>query len=99
MRTVIAVVATGWGLVMALAPLLQARIVWRTRDSSRLSLTWLIVLLVGFALWFLYGMSIGSVPIMISNIVSLIAVVITISIALRFRGAPDGIATTETSDA
>ncbi len=88
MRTVIAVVTTSWGLVMALAPLLQARIVLRTRDSSHVSIGWLSVLLVGFSLWFLYGISIRSIPIMISNVVSLIAAIVTFAIVLRFRATP-----------
>ena len=89
----LALLATGWGLIMSLAPLLQARIVIRRRDSSGTSIAWMIVLLIGFILWLCYGgAAIGNMPLIVTNIVSCTACTATLAVVLRFRGkkAADG---------
>lgn len=52
---------------MALAPLLQLRVIVRERDSSGTSKSWIAILLVGFALWLAYGIVTGSVPLIVAN--------------------------------
>jgi MtN3 and saliva related transmembrane protein len=92
MGSILAVAATGWGLMMSLAPLLQARIVIQRRDSSGTSIAWMIVLLVGFILWLCYGVAIGNMPLILTNVVSCTACTVTLAVVLRFRGekATDG---------
>ena len=70
MSSTLAVAATSWGVLMALAPLLQVRVILRERDASGTSKTWIVILLIGFVLWFAYGVSTGSVPLIISNTMS-----------------------------
>jgi MtN3 and saliva related transmembrane protein len=86
----LALVTTCWGLLMGLAPLLQVRVIVRERDSSGTSLSWVLILLVGFVLWFTYGVVNHDVPIVISNIVAVIVTTTLLVTALvhgrRSRG-------------
>ena len=57
MVTVLAAIAASWGVVMALAPLLQIREIRRHRSSRSVSVAYQQVLLVGFVLWLAYGVA------------------------------------------
>lgn len=82
---VLAVAATSWGIVMALAPTLQIRRMLHTRSSRDVSLTYMAVLLPGFVLWLAYGVSIGNAALMIANAVSLTVMLGTLSVAVLLR--------------
>ncbi|MEO5901770.1 MAG: SemiSWEET family transporter [Ilumatobacteraceae bacterium] len=88
MSSFFAVAAGCWGLLMALAPLLQIRAILRARSSAGVSVGYLSVLLVGFVLWFGYGLTIGNVALIASNIASLIVSATTVAVALHFRPRP-----------
>jgi MtN3 and saliva related transmembrane protein len=66
----LAVVTTSWGLLMGLAPLLQVRVIVRDQDAGGTSLGWVVILLIGFVLWFTYGLVNSDLPIVISNAVA-----------------------------
>ena len=85
MTTYLAVMAAGWGVAMALAPLLQIRTIRRNRSSRDVSLGALGVLLVGFGLWFAYGISSGNPALIVPNTVAAVVCVSTIAVALRYR--------------
>lgn len=85
MQSVLAVAATGWGLLMALAPLLQVRVILRQRDSSGVSIAWIAVLLAGFVLWLCYGAAIANLPLIVTNVVSCAVCAVTLTTVLRFR--------------
>ena len=91
MSSTLAVAATSWGVLMALAPLLQVRVILRERDASGTSKTWIVILLIGFVLWFAYGVSTGSVPLIISNTMSGTVALILLATAVTF--SPRGRAT------
>jgi uncharacterized protein with PQ loop repeat len=61
----------GWGVIMAISPLLQIRRMIQRRSSSDLSLSYLAVLLIGFTLWMAYGISLGNLALIIPNGVAL----------------------------
>lgn len=82
MSSALAVVTTGWGLLMGLAPLLQIRVIVRERDASGTSLGWVVILLVGFLLWLAYGVVNQDLPIIITNTVS-VTVTATLLITMR----------------
>jgi len=67
---------------MGLAPLLQVRVIVHERNSSGTSVGWVLILLVGFIHWFAYGMVNQDVPIMVTNLVSIL-VTATLLIATR----------------
>lgn len=67
MSSFLAVATTVWGVVMAVSPLLQIRLILRTKDSSSVSLGWMFVLLIGYILWFSYGIAFNTLPLIIAN--------------------------------
>ncbi len=81
----LAVVASAWGILMAVSPVLQVRRMLQTGSSADVSIGWLGLLVPGFALWALYGASIGNLPVMLTNSVSLAFGLLTIGVALHFR--------------
>ena len=53
--TVLAILASAWGIAMALSPTLQIRHMIAIGSSAGISIPYLAVLVIGFALWFAYG--------------------------------------------
>jgi MtN3 and saliva related transmembrane protein len=85
MANLLAVAATFWGLLMAVAPLLQIRRMHQTRSSTDVSVGYLAVLQPGFVLWMSYGVALGNAALIIANVASLVFGLITIGVALRLR--------------
>jgi len=83
--TALAFGAATWGVVMALSPLLQIRKMLITRSSEDVSISYFLVLLVGFALWMAYGISISNPALVIPNAVALVMGVVTVVIAAALR--------------
>lgn len=77
--------AAGYGVLMAVSPILQIRRMFETRSSSDVSLAYLGVLEVGFALWFAYGISIDNWALIVPNGVAFSVGLATILVALRLR--------------
>lgn len=88
LETVLGVAAAAWGIVMALAPLLQIRRIIAERSSKDVSLGFFAVLLPGFTLWIAYGLAASNPVIFVPNSVALAVAAATIAVALRFRVAP-----------
>jgi uncharacterized protein with PQ loop repeat len=83
--TVIAVATTAWGIVMALAPMLQIRTIVRSRSSAGVSIGYFRVLTIGFVLWLIYGLDRHDPVLIIANTTALAAAIAAIAVALRFR--------------
>lgn len=73
---------------MSLAPFLQVRRMLQRHSSDDVSITYLIVLAVGFSLYFGYGLSIANRLLLITNAVSIVATAVTLAIAVRLRSPP-----------
>ena len=78
-------VATVYGVAMSLAPLIQARKMYRQRSSADVSIVYLAVLLVGFGLYFAYGISIANRLLIVTNAVSIAATATTLLVAVTLR--------------
>jgi MtN3 and saliva related transmembrane protein len=65
----------------------QAALTLRTRDVSGISLAMYGAFTLGVALWLLYGMRLGEMPIVIANAVTLAlaATILTVKIAVEWR--------------
>ena len=85
---VLGVLAASWGVLMAVAPLLQIRRMRERRSSRDVSMAYLGVLQFGFALWAAYGVSLGNAAIVLPNSVAFIVGVVTMLVAWRYRAAP-----------
>ena len=84
-ETSIAFVASSYGVVMAISPLLQIRAILRSRDSSSVSAGYQRVLLVGFLLWLAYGIASDNWAIIVPNIVASFVSAATILVTRRYR--------------
>lgn len=88
MRDLLPVAAGGWGVVMGLAPLLQIRTILRRRSAADVSIGSMAVLLVGFALWLGYGVSIGNAALIATNVTAFTVTASAIAVTLTFRHHP-----------
>lgn len=86
-ETFLAFVASSYGVVMAVSPLLQIRAILRSRDSSSVSAGYQRVLLVGFLLWLGYGVASDNWAIIVPNVVAAFVSLATILVTLRYRTA------------
>jgi uncharacterized protein with PQ loop repeat len=83
--TALAFAASGWGIAMAVSPVLQIRKIVQHRSSRGVSLGYMIVLLIGFVLWFAYGVSLGNWFMILPNVIATIVIVATMAVAHRYR--------------
>jgi len=74
-------VATAYGVLMSLAPLLQAKKMWHRRSSADISIPYLVVLVVGFSLYLAYGLSISNRLLIVTKSVSIAATTGTLILA------------------
>ena len=81
----LAVLAASWGVLMAVSPALQIRRIVARRSSDDVSIGYLAVLLVGFALWIGYGVSLPNLAIIVPNAVALVVGIVTVVVARRYR--------------
>jgi uncharacterized protein with PQ loop repeat len=86
---VLGAVAAGWGVLMAISPILQIRRMLDRRSSADISITFLSVLEIGFLLWVAYGIALGNPALVIPNAVAFLVGVATILIAFRFRAGSE----------
>jgi MtN3 and saliva related transmembrane protein len=86
---ILGAVAAAWGILMAVAPMLQVRRMIARRSSSDLSIAWLLVLEFGFLLWIAYGITLGNPFIFVPNTVAAIVGALTMFVGWSFRhGTP-----------
>ncbi|HET9436780.1 MAG TPA: hypothetical protein VFO64_01160 [Gaiellaceae bacterium] len=80
-------IAMIYGMASALAVLLQARVLLQRGRSCDVSALLFGIYLGGYLLWLGYGIELGSVPIVMSNVVGLLSTAIVLAIALTLRGS------------
>jgi MtN3 and saliva related transmembrane protein len=83
--TLLALIATAYGLLAAGSSLLEAARLLRSGSADEISLGFLGVLPGGYLVWLVYGISAGDDPLIITDAVGLAASTITLSIAARLR--------------
>ncbi len=83
--TLLAVIASAWGVAMALSPTLQIRHMIALRSSAGISIPYLGVLVIGFALWFVYGIALANLAIIIPNTIAFVVGATTIAVARHYR--------------
>lgn len=79
---------------MAVSPLLQIRLIVRTKDSSTVSLGWMFILLIGYILWFSYGLAFNTVPLIIANSAAVVvgaSLIVTVLIYRKPRAVDESI--------
>jgi len=76
-----------YGVGAAASSLFQARQILRRRHSCDVSARFFASYAGGYAIWLLYGMSIGSMPLILVDLVGLLCGGFTLAIALALRGS------------
>jgi uncharacterized protein with PQ loop repeat len=79
--------ATAYGVIAALTVLLQARQMLARRASCEVSGRFLASYAGGYGIWLLYGLSVGSMPLIVVDAVGLLCGGLTLAVALSLRGS------------
>jgi len=72
------------GTLSTIAFIPQAWRIWRTRSARDLSLPMYLIFTSGVALWFVYGLMLGAVPIIVCNGLTLVLAGTVLAMKLRF---------------
>src|SRR5215472_4600542 len=80
-------IATVYGVLGALKTLLQTRQMLARRSSGEVSAGFLASYAGGYAIWLAYGLSTGSIPLMVVDTVGLLCGGLTLAVALSLRGS------------
>jgi MtN3 and saliva related transmembrane protein len=73
------------GILTTLSFLPQVLKVWSNKSAKDISLGWLLTFSTGVLLWIFYGLHIGSFPVLISNIATVLLVLLILIFKIRFR--------------
>jgi uracil phosphoribosyltransferase/uncharacterized protein with PQ loop repeat len=91
LTTTIGTAASAWGLVMALAPILQIARMVRRRSSGDVSVGYFAVLVPGFLLWLGYGLVKNDLFLALPNALATLTSICLIVVALVLHHAEDDI--------
>jgi MtN3 and saliva related transmembrane protein len=83
--TALAFAASGWGIAMAVSPVLQIRKIVQHRSSHGVSIGYMSVLFVGFILWLAYGIALDNWALIVPNVVAAVVISATMTVAYRYR--------------
>lgn len=83
----LAIAATAYGVLAALSVLLQARQVLARRASCDVSGRFFALYAGGYAIWLLYGLSVGNPPLIIVDVIGLLCGGLTLAVTLAVRGS------------
>ena len=72
------------GTLSTVAFIPQAWRIWRTRSARDLSLPMYLIFTSGVALWFVYGLLLGAVPIIVCNGLTLLLAGTVLAMKLKF---------------
>ena len=79
--------ATAYGVLAALSVLLQTRQMLARRASCEVSGRFFALYAGGYAIWLLYGLSVGNVPLTIVDAVGVLCGGLTLAVTLSLRGS------------
>ena len=78
---------TVYGTLAVLAGLMQARQMLTRHVSCEASVRFLASYVGGYVIWLLYGLSVGSTPLIVADAVGLLCAGLTLAVALSLRGS------------
>jgi MtN3 and saliva related transmembrane protein len=61
---------------------------WRTKSAGDLSMATLLAQTSGLALWIVYGVSIVSVPVIASNVLTMVLMLVLMLFKVSYKAAP-----------
>ena len=78
------------GFCTTVSMLPQLHSIWRRKSARDVSLTMILVLASGIALWIVYGLGIHSRPIIVTNAVTLVVDLSVLALKLHYDGKAPG---------
>lgn len=88
MESALALTAATWAIAMALGPVLQIRKIVEYKSSRSVSISYFVVLLVGFVLWLAYGLAASNFALIVPNATAVVVIAVTVIVAWRYRQCP-----------
>lgn len=92
MITLLAGMAAIFGILMGVAPLLQARRILKLKSSHDISIGFFSVVVVGQFTWVAYGIALGNAAVIVSNgcgmFVNIFIIIVTLVIRRQQQGEP-----------
>ena len=85
LASVLSTLVTVYGLAAGGSSLLQARRMARRGTSEGVSLSFLGMYVAGYALWLVYGLASGSVPLIIVDVAGVLSGTCTLALAFSLR--------------
>jgi MtN3 and saliva related transmembrane protein len=73
------------GTLTTIAFLPQLLKTWKSKSAKDVSLVMMITFCVGVFLWIVYGLGIGAMPIIVSNVVTLALALLILILKIRYR--------------
>jgi len=73
------------GISMSLAAFPQIYRMWERKTSDDMSITLWVVMIHGIAWWFVYGITIGSISLIVTNIVCFVLDSIVLVMIIKYR--------------
>lgn len=86
-QQIVGIGATIYGFGASLAILLQVRQLLQRGTSCDVSARFFGTYVGGYAIWLLYGITIGSLPVILVHAVGLVSGTLTLAVALALRGS------------
>jgi uncharacterized protein with PQ loop repeat len=87
--SVLGTIVTVYGLIAGGSSLLQARRMARRGTSEDVSLSFLGMYVAGYALWLVYGLTTGSLPLIIVDVAGVLSGTCTLALAVNLHGPGD----------
>lgn len=77
----------GWiaGTLTTIAFFPQLLKTWTTKSAKDVSLAMMITFCIGVFLWLMYGLAIGAMPVVATNLVTLILALLIVILKIRYR--------------
>ncbi len=73
------------GTLTTIAFLPQLLKTWKTKSAKDVSLVMMATFCLGVFLWIVYGLAIGSIPIVMSNVVTLALALLIVILKIKYR--------------
>jgi len=72
------------GTLTTIAFIPQVLKTWRTKTADDLSGAWIVTFITGVALWFCYGIALGSLPVIVFNGITLALLVPLLVVKIKY---------------
>lgn len=76
---------TIFGILMALSYFIQAKKILDNESGKDISLVWISIICVGSLIWYIYGLDIRNMPIILTEFIAVVGTGLVLVLAIIFR--------------